>query len=125
MSQFTTMSTRELGCWGEDYACELIAKQGFEIQHRNWRFSRYGEIDIIAKHNRILVFIEVKTRRASRSGTPFEAITYQKYQQIRKIAQGYLKQFDDYAPEIRVDAIGISVQQRKIRVKHIHGVQMW
>lgn len=47
------------GILGEDKACNFLKKQGFEILKRNFH-SKFGEIDIIAKKDEILHFIEVK-----------------------------------------------------------------
>ena len=54
---------RAVGADGETAACELLGKKGYEITARNYRAGR-GEIDIIARSERHIVFVEVKTRRA-------------------------------------------------------------
>ena len=50
------------GKTGEILAVEFLAKRGFKVIETNWRYSRCGEIDIIAFDNKTLAFIEVKTR---------------------------------------------------------------
>ena len=56
---------RELGRRGEEQAASYIEEQGYTIIGRNVRLGRY-EIDIIAVEAKVLVFIEVKTRRTYR-----------------------------------------------------------
>lgn len=57
---------RALGAVGEEIACQHLQRRDFAILQRNVR-TRHGEIDIIARDKRALLFVEVKTRRA-RSG---------------------------------------------------------
>ncbi len=74
---------------GEHLAIDYFKKHHFEIIDTNYR-CRYGEIDIIAKKNSKLHFIEVKTRKSSIFGHPVQAYTYQKQQKIIKSAWTYL-----------------------------------
>ena len=46
---------------GEDIAADFLIKSGYEIIERNWHYSKNAEIDIIAKDNNTLVFVEVRT----------------------------------------------------------------
>ena len=77
------------GKCGEDCAAQYLKKQGYKILEQNYK-NKIGEIDIIAKHNKTLVFIEVKTRKNSEFGTPAEAVTYYKKQKIVNTARYYL-----------------------------------
>ena len=58
----------ELGRWGEDYAADFLAAQGYRIVERNWRFGHH-DIDIIASKGNEIVFVEVKTRHGSNGYT--------------------------------------------------------
>ncbi|MCK7521161.1 MAG: YraN family protein [Ignavibacteriales bacterium] len=82
----------EKGKIGENMAAEFLQKKGFKILEKNWHYSRYGEIDIIAVDKEILVFIEVKTRSSSNFGHPGEAINKNKMDKIRLIAGAYINQ---------------------------------
>ena len=73
------MNNKTVGNAGEDLACRYLQKQGYEILERNKHYSKFCEIDIIAKHKSTIVFIEVKTRKTNEFGTPSEAITKTKY----------------------------------------------
>ena len=64
------MTNKTTGNAGEDLACRYLEKNGYEILERNKHYSRFCEIDIIAKHKNTVVFVEVKTRRTNAYGTP-------------------------------------------------------
>jgi len=82
-------SGKSLGKFGENYACEVIAKKGHKILARNFH-SRHGEIDIISEKEGTIYFFEVKTRRTSSLNYPEESITYQKKQRMLKTAYEFL-----------------------------------
>ncbi|OGI23585.1 MAG: YraN family protein [Candidatus Melainabacteria bacterium RIFOXYA12_FULL_32_12] len=93
---------------GEDIAAKYLEKRGFKIIEKNWRYSRYGEIDIIATDQKTLVFIEVKTRSTVNYGHPVESITKSKIDKIRTLAGAYLNENPDLKfKNYRFDAIGI------------------
>src|ERR1700761_7516104 len=69
----STMRREDLGKKGEGLAAEWLLKREFKILHRNWRHNRC-EVDIIAHRNKILHFIEVKTRSSKKYGYPEESI---------------------------------------------------
>lgn len=77
------------GACGEDAACSFLKKAKYKIVERNFRCT-YGEIDIIARKGEDLIFVEVKTRSSDKFGTPAQAVTYYKKQNIVKTAQVYL-----------------------------------
>ena len=78
-----------LGPWGEAAAAAYLRKKGFRIEAMNYR-TRLGEIDIIARDGRYLVFVEVKYRSTMTSGWASQAVDYHKQQRICKAAQFYL-----------------------------------
>lgn len=114
------MSNISVGKKGEELACEYLAKQGYKILEKNKRFSRFSEIDIIALDKNTLVFCEVKTRKTNICGSPFEAITKSKYQNIKKGIFFYLQENPNYK-SFRVDAIGIVLEPR-VEIKHLKNV---
>lgn len=81
----------EKGKIGEQLACGELRKRGFEIIARNWR-NGHHEIDIIAKKNNIIHFIEVKTRHSLKFGYPEEAVTKKKFDSLKKAAVAFLNQ---------------------------------
>jgi len=97
---------QENGRWGEDLAVSHLAKSGFEILHRNWRYKR-AEIDIIARDSGILVFVEVKMRANLSFGRPEEMVGFKKKQLMFNAASAYMHQYG-YEGEIRFDIIAIA-----------------
>ena len=61
------MARRALGIAGEDAAAAWYEANGYEVVARNWR-CREGELDLVVRRNRTIVFCEVKTRTPTRSG---------------------------------------------------------
>jgi putative endonuclease len=81
---------KALGIKGEDLAVRFLQEKGYGIIKRNYK-TPVGEIDIIAKDGKTLVFIEVKTRTDVSFGYPFEAVTKRKRQKLKNLALIYLK----------------------------------
>ncbi len=99
------MRNKTIGACGEDAACEYLKNKGYRIAARNMR-TRAGEIDIIAEDGECLVFVEVKTRTSSAFGTPAEAVTYYKRQNIIRAAEMYLMK-NPAESDIRFDVIEV------------------
>ncbi|MGD0083793.1 MAG: YraN family protein [Acidimicrobiales bacterium] len=79
-----------LGGYGESLAARWYLDRGYEVVDRNWRAAG-GEIDLILRQGRVLVFCEVKTRASDRYGSPAEAVTAVKQRRIRRVAAAYLQ----------------------------------
>jgi putative endonuclease len=79
----------ELRDRGEDAAARYLAGQRVRILHRNWRI-KAGEIDLVAKDGRTLVFVEVKARNSREVAEPFEAVNYWKQVRLRRLAEAYI-----------------------------------
>ncbi len=80
---------REIGNGYEDMAAAYLEDEGYVILDRNYR-DRHGEIDIIAKEGRELVFVEVKYRQNLQKGDPAEAVHFFKQRRIWNTARRYL-----------------------------------
>ena len=87
--QEKSVQKRTRGHEGEDFAAEYLKNSKFKVIERNYR-SKMGEIDIIAKREKTLYFFEVKARGAGSLIDPFEAVTPQKQQRIRRTAEYYI-----------------------------------
>lgn len=98
----------EVGLRGEKLALQFLRQKGYKILERNYR-KKFGEVDIIALHQRVVVFIEVKTRRTKRYGSPFEAVGQHKQRQLVKIAQDYLIAKDLSDAPARFDVVGVDL----------------
>ncbi len=97
---------RLFGHHGERAAVSYLKQQGFRIVTRNYQ-NRFGEIDIIALDADTLVFIEVKTRSSTRTGSPLEAVDSRKQRQIMRAAQAYLSERRLQEHTFRFDVIGL------------------
>ena len=64
----------KLGNKGEDAAAKYLADKNYAIKARNWRFGKL-EVDIIAEHNDMIIFVEVKSRSGTYFEQPFQAVT--------------------------------------------------
>jgi len=99
-------NNRELGALGENLVISILKEKGCAILQQNFR-SRYGEIDIVAKDRGSIVFIEVKTRRSTRYGTPEEAVDLRKQKQLRLMAAYYLSNHHTTYAGYRFDVYSI------------------
>ena len=84
------MNNRQVGRRYESMAADYLISQGYEIVSRNYQNHRRGEIDLIARENGVIVFVEVKYRTTLKSGEPEAAVDGRKQQRIRKAARSYL-----------------------------------
>ena len=80
---------KKIGKVGEDFAVNYLIENKYNILNRNFN-SRIGEIDIIARKDDVICFIEVKSRRNLNCGTPAESVTNTKQQHIRRTAEYYI-----------------------------------
>ena len=94
------------GCLGESFAADHVTRQGYQILARNYR-KPFGEVDIIARDGDTIAFIEVKTRRSARFGSPFEAVTLRKQQQLSRIALDYLMSHGLHDQAARFDVVAV------------------
>jgi len=85
------MNSREIGFAKEKEVAEHLKKLGYKILETNFS-CKFGEIDIIAKHKKAVVFVEVRYRKSQNAGTPQETVTFAKQQKIIKSAITYIKQ---------------------------------
>ena len=95
----------ELGKKGEEIAVKYLKNKGYHILETNWRF-RKAEIDIITKHNEVLIFIEVKTRSDNYFGRPESFVTDRKRELMADAASVYMEKIN-HDWEIRFDVISI------------------
>lgn len=99
------LNKRQIGGFGEDLAAAYLTKQGYEIRTRNVRM-RSGEIDIIATHGKMLVFVEVKYRRGKQFGNPEESVDARKIQHLRGAISEWCS-VNKYRGAVRADVLAI------------------
>ncbi|WP_394205571.1 YraN family protein [Shewanella waksmanii] len=93
------------GQQGEVTARQFLEQQGLSFVANNVRF-RFGEIDLIMKHQQTWVFVEVKYRKTSQYGGAVNALSQAQIGRIRKAASAYLQQHNIHAP-CRFDVVAI------------------
>jgi len=101
-----TRTRRTIGIEGEDLAAAWYEARGYQVIDRNWR-CRDGELDLVLRNGRQVVFCEVKHRSSVRFGTPAEAITREKKQRIRYLAAKWLQDAKPRPAEIRFDVAAV------------------
>jgi len=97
---------RQTGESGESIAVKFLKENGYEIIEQNYR-CKLGEIDIIARDDRVLAFIEVKARRTGDFGGPKWAVTPRKQRKISMVALKYLKETEQMEKRARFDVVAI------------------
>jgi putative endonuclease len=97
-----------LGRLGEDAALAGYVGAGYRLVARNWR-CRFGEIDLVLSKDGVLVFCEVKARRGSEMGGPFEAVTWAKQRKLRALAGAFLAEASWDEEGVRFDVASVSV----------------
>lgn len=97
---------RETGTAMEERAAQELTGRGYHIIERNFR-CRSGEIDIIARHNGYLVFVEVKYRKNAQKGSAAEAVTFKKQQTICRVADYYMMTHCRKIPSCRFDVVAL------------------
>jgi putative endonuclease len=113
------MTGNRPGQRGEDLACDLLVKKGYQIVERNYTYGK-GELDIIAKDGDVLVFVEVKSRYNLEFGPPELGITKRKQLQVRKVAEAYLHEKDIIDTDCRIDVVAILFRGKEPpKINHI------
>jgi putative endonuclease len=101
------MSQRSaIGRRAEDLAVSYLEARGFRVLDRNWR-RREAELDLVADHGGVCVFVEVRSRTGTERGHPLETITAHKRGQIVRAARLYLHEAAPAASAYRFDVVGV------------------
>ncbi|MBI2287934.1 MAG: YraN family protein [Chloroflexi bacterium] len=102
------MKRRDTGILGEKLAKDFLKKRGYRILETNYRCPQ-GEIDIVARQQDFLVFIEVRTKTSLELGSPEESITPAKKGRMRATAFHYRQAHDDLPPLWRIDFVAVEL----------------
>lgn len=119
-------SQQKTGDIGENLAEQYLITHNFQILERNWHCN-FGEIDIIAKDQTHLVFIEVRTRHSKTTESAFASITESKKQKLIRSAYTYIHQKnypDDTLWRIDMIAIALPKNQKPI-IEHSEDIFGW
>jgi len=96
-----------LGREGERLAARHLRRLGFKILHRNFRSPHGGEIDLVCREKKTLVFVEVKTRAPGALGRPADAIDPEKQDALLRGAQAWLRLLGHPNIPVRIDTVEI------------------
>jgi putative endonuclease len=109
---------QKVGKTGEAIAVSYLQSLGLDILERNFRAHR-GEIDIIAREEETLVFVEVKSSSGDSFGEPLTWVNRRKKQKIARTAEAYLLIQNCADVECRFDVIAVSIRNNGHDIKHI------
>ena len=98
------MSRRDTGILGERLAAEFLREHGYQVLETNYRCPE-GEIDIVARHDDSIAFIEVRAKQSKQFGTPEESITPVKKERMRLAAARYREAHDNLPEQWRIDVV--------------------
>ncbi len=109
-------NTKVKGNKGEQLAVDFLLNIGYTVLDRNFRSGK-AEIDIIAKDNNFIVFIEVKSRTVFKNETPRDLLSNSQQKRIIEAAHNYIID-NDINEEARFDFISVTLDQQN-KIEHI------
>jgi putative endonuclease len=105
----------------EEAAARFLERAGLAVVARNVRFPE-GELDLVCRDGDVLVFVEVKSRRAAWGEGPEEAVSWAKRRRLVRLAQHYLKWRRPRVRGYRFDVVAVTVDAAgPVRVRHLRG----
>ncbi len=114
------MQKQKMGKMGEDIALKYLRKHGYKFIAQNFR-KRCGEIDLIVRKKKTIVFIEVKTRKDYGFGGAFDSVDEYKLKKLMDTAELFLlgkDRYDDFAWRLDVIEVVPDFYKKKARLKH-------
>jgi putative endonuclease len=118
----TAQQRMATGGYGEAYAARYLTRIGMVVLDRNWR-CELGELDLVLRDGRVLVFCEVKTRASAAFGSPLESVTPAKVARLRRLAARWVAEHQVRVSDVRLDVVGVQLDRGgDHRVEHVRGV---
>jgi putative endonuclease len=116
-------TTRQIaGDRGEDAAAKFLRRRGYKVLVRKFRSGK-AEVDIVARHNEWLVFVEVKTRRTEQFGMPSEAVEREKRRNLSKAAMDYLRMLGNPRIHFRFDIVEVVLPDGALKPQDIRVIE--
>ena len=111
------------GLWGEQEAETLLKGKGYRILGRRVRVGRRDEIDLIARDDSSLVFVEVKTRRNADFGRPGDAVAREKQRTLSRAALRYMNRLNPRPDYFRFDVVEVigNEETGADEIRHVEG----
>lgn len=103
----------KIGIKGEQIAADFLQNKGYKILHCNWRSGK-KEVDIVATHGDLLVFVEVKTRSSATLLFPEETVNRKKQNNLREAADAFLAQNENYK-NVRFDIVSVLLNGEHVK----------
>ncbi len=118
-----TTYNKDIGKLGEKYASDFLRSKGYIILENNFH-THWGEIDLIAKKDKKIYFIEVKTRVGESKGKPYEAVDFIKVKHLMRPIQLYLlkKNLKDYKLSLDVISVVLNADRSVKEIKYYKDV---
>lgn len=113
-----SINQRKFGNIGEKIAQCYLLNQGYDIIETNF-YTRRGEIDIIAKKDNYIIFVEVKTRSNAKYGTPAMAVNYLKRKHMKIASKIFLLLNNLNNSPVRFDVVEVFINDGKCEINHI------
>jgi putative endonuclease len=110
-------TTRQKGSEAEQAACSFLVKEGYEIVDCNW-YNNHHEIDIVARKNGIVAFVEVKSLFSDRFREPYQQVNLQKQRSLIMAANAYIRK-QNIMEEVRFDIVSIITGKGEPKIEHI------
>lgn len=113
-----------IGQQGETHAQAFLQARGFAILETNWRCP-FGELDIVAEQDTLLVFVEVKTRRTTDPGDALVMVTPRKRERLLRAVYHYLEAKSLESRQWRVDVIAVTLVRGQMHIHHVEDALDW
>jgi putative endonuclease len=113
-----TKQTNEFGLQGERVAERWLLTRGWRVIQRRYR-SGHRDIDLIAKRDELVAFVEVKARSGNEFGGPVAAVNWKKRSELVRSASTWIDRHGRPGETYRFDVIGVLVSGDRVRVRHV------
>ena len=114
-----SLARQALGAAGERVAERWLRARGWCILARRFR-SGHRDVDLIARRERVVAFVEVKTRRGLDFGDPVEAVGWRKRRELTRSAQVWIDRCGEPGAVYRFDVVAVHVRaRREVRIRHV------
>jgi putative endonuclease len=115
-----THTRLDLGHRGEALAEAFLKGLGMRIRDRNFRLKGGPELDLVAEHDGVLVFVEVRSRSRRDAFHPFDSVDQEKQARVRRAAQSWLRATGwNRDQPVRIDVVGIVFDEQGARLHHL------
>jgi putative endonuclease len=111
-------ATQAFGELGERIAERWLARRGWRVVHRRYRFG-HRDIDLVVERDGVVAFVEVKARSGDRFGDPIEAVNWRKRMELERSALSWISRHGRTDESYRFDVVGILLEGRRVRVRHV------